>query len=73
MGKFVNGILFLGGILAIGLVLSGYKENFELSPSKFPSDLVQSMISSDNDFMKKTKVCRPGFDCRRVNFYCSNS
>ena len=30
MGKFINGVLFLGAILAIFVVLSGYKENFEL-------------------------------------------
>ena len=37
MSKFLNSILFLGAILAIGLVLSGYKENFELMPTKIPS------------------------------------
>ena len=31
------------------------KENFELSPSKFPSDLAQSILNSGGDFMKKTK------------------
>ena len=40
MGKFINSLLFLGAILAIGLVLSGYKENFELMPSKVPSRLL---------------------------------
>ena len=37
MSKFLNSILFLAAILAIGLVLSGYKENFELMPTKIPS------------------------------------
>ena len=32
MGKFINGLLFLSAILAIGLILSGYKENFDLMP-----------------------------------------
>ena len=40
MSKFINSLLFLGAILAIGLVLSGYKENFELMPSKVPSRLL---------------------------------
>ncbi len=40
MSKFLNSILFLGAILAIGLVLSGYKENFELMPTKIPSRLL---------------------------------
>ena len=37
MSKFLNSILFLGAILEIGLVLSGYIENFELMPTKIPS------------------------------------
>jgi|TARA_B100001093_G_scaffold520387_1_gene615350 hypothetical protein len=40
MSKFLNSILFLAAILAIGLVLSGYKENFDLMPSKIPSRLL---------------------------------
>ena len=30
MAKLLNSLLFLGAILAIALVLSGYKETFEL-------------------------------------------
>ena len=130
MGKFVNGVLFLGAILAIFLVLSGYKENFELSMAgEYPSAFTKAMLSDiynvnpnpglsnrtintqylldPNEFaggydqatnnkkywdspcdgtayppnicgglyektkMKKEKVCNPGFDCRRVGFYCS--
>jgi len=40
MVKYIHSILFLGAILAIGLVLSGYKENFELMPDKFPNRLL---------------------------------
>ena len=46
MGKFVNGFLFLGAILAIFLVLSGYKENFELSMAgEYPSAFTKAMLS----------------------------
>ena len=31
MSKLLNSLLFLGAILAIALVLSGYKESFELN------------------------------------------
>ena len=40
MSKFLNSLLFLAAILAIGLVLSGHKENFELMPDNFPSRLL---------------------------------
>ena len=70
MGKFVNSILFLGGILAIGLVLSGYKESFALMPTNYPSDLAKSILGGK--VKKEEELCRPGFECRRVNFYCSN-
>ena len=45
MGKFINGLLFLSAILAIGLILSGYKENFELMPGNYPSSLVKGLVS----------------------------
>jgi len=122
----LNHLIFLGGILAIALVLSGYKENFELNPAKFPNKLLLAdmynvkpdpgLSSNDahnqyllnpNEFacgynqasnnkkywdtpcdgtayppnicgglyekkhFTKKKVCRPGFNCRRVGFYCS--
>ena len=130
MGKFINGLLFLSAILAIGLILSGYKENFELMPGNYPSSLVKGLVSdtypmqpnpglslntiekqyliNPTEFaggydqatnnkkywdspcdgtayppnicgglyqkikIKKPKSCNPGFDCRRVNFYCSS-
>ena len=113
-------------ILAIALVLSGYKESFELMPDKFPSNVLlynsypvkQNPGLSDNGFyqqylldpdeyaggyqqatnnrkywetpcdgssfppticnglygkknIKTDKVCQPGFDCRRIGFFCS--
>ena len=127
MSKYLNSLLFLAAILAIGLVLSGYKENFELMPSKFPSKLLlsdtypvksnpglsddgntQQYLLNPDEFaggyqvatnnkknwdtpcdgssyppticgglyeekkIKNKKVCQPGFNCRRVGFYCSN-
>jgi len=46
MGKFVNSVLFLGAILAIAIVLSGYKENFELIPGSYPASLNNPLLSS---------------------------
>ena len=40
MSKLLNSLLFLGAILAIALVLSGYKETFELMPDKYPSNVL---------------------------------
>jgi len=70
MKKFMNSILFLSGILAVALILSGYKESFALMPTKFPSDLAKSILGGK--VTEKKELCRPGFSCRRVNFYCSN-
>ncbi len=127
MSKILNSLLFLAAILAIGLVLSGHKENFELMPDNIPSRLLldgsypvkHTKGLSDNgnnqqylldpvefagDYnqatnnkkywetpcngtafppticgnlygeknIEKEKVCQPGFDCRRVGFFCSN-
>ena len=127
MSKFLNSILFLGAILAIGLVLSGYKENFELMPTKIPSRVLladsypvkgnpglsdngnaeQYLLDPvefaggytqatnnkkywetpcdgsafppticgglyNNKSIEEDKTCQPGFDCRRVGFFCSS-
>ena len=127
MSKFLNSLLFLAAILAIGLVLSGHKENFELMPDNFPSRLLladsypvkargglnntgnnQQYLINPVEFagdykkstnnkkywetpcngtttihdvcgdlygetdIKKDESCQPGFDCRRVGFFCSN-
>ena len=127
MSKILNSILFLGAILAIGLVLSGYKENFELMPGKYPNKLLladsypvksnpglsdngnqEQYLLNPNIYIghyemntnnkkywdipcygkaypptmcgglygtkiqPKEKLCRPGFDCRRVGFFCSS-
>ena len=127
MSKLLNSLLFLGAILAIALVLSGYKESFELMPSKYPSNVLlydsypvnqnpglsndgssQQYLLDPNEYaggyqqatnnrkywetpcdgssfppticgglynkknIEKDKVCRPGFDCTRVGFFCSN-
>ena len=127
MAKLLSSLLFLGAILAIALVLSGYKETFELMPDKYPSNVLlydnypvaqnpgltsngnkQQYLLNPDEFaggyqqatnnrkywetpcdgssyppgicgglydkkdIKKDKVCRPGFDCTRVGFFCSN-
>jgi len=131
MDKFVRGLLVLTAILGIALILSGYKENFELQPGKYPSAFTKALLQNiynvkskpglsdrtsqsqylldPNEFAggyeqatnnKKywdspcdgtafppticgglyekgredegEKVCNPGFNCRRVGFYCSN-
>ena len=130
MGKFVNGVLFLGAVLAIILLLGGHKENFQLRAGNYPSSLNKALLADiykvnpnpglskntlktqyllDPDefaggycqatnnkrywdspcdgtasppnicggLYEKTnitgeKVCRPGFDCPRVGFYCSS-
>ena len=127
MSKFLNSILFLGAILAIGLVLSGYKENFDLMPTKIhsrvlledsypvksnaglsdngnaaqyllnPSEFAGDYEEATNNKkywktpcdgsafppticgglygekpIKKDETCQPGFDCRRVGFFCSS-
>ena len=127
MSKFLNSILFLGAILAIGLVLSGYKENFELMPTKIPSRVLLAdsypvkgnpglsdngnaaqYLLNPSEFaggynqatnnkkywetpcdgsafppticgglynkksIEEDKTCQPGFDCRRVGFFCSS-
>ena len=70
MAKLLSSLLFLGAILAIALVLSGYKESFALMPTNYPSDLAKSILGGK--VKKEKELCRPGFECRRVNFYCSN-
>ena len=119
----INCLLVLCAFLAIGLVLSGYKENFELMPDNFPSRLLladtykvksnpglsdgkQYLIDPvefaggyeqvtnnkkiwdtpcdgstipprlcgglyEKSSIDEDKTCMPGFDCRRVGFYCS--
>lgn len=90
--KVLDCLLFLGAILAVTLVLSGYKESFTLMGNKYPSSLVlgeklddklienrlnsdyllnrESFIEDMNENINKD-LCNPGFDCRRVGFYCS--
>ena len=51
---------------AVNFVLSGYKESFQLIPSK----LKYSVLEYDEQIEKK-EDCNPEFNCRRVGFYCS--
>ena len=42
--KLLDCLLFLGGILAVTLVLSGYKESFTLMGNKYPSFAIRRKI-----------------------------
>lgn len=63
------GILVALGVL---IIISGYNTSFiprgfeGFSPKNFPyPQLSESIVKN------KKSSCRPGFDCRRVGFYCS--
>ena len=81
-----NKLLFLGAILCMALVLSGYtKEGFECSLKNYPNIYQDELIKGSklNDgkmyqFSEALKedenknIVEPGFDCRRVGFFCSS-
>ena len=50
---------------SVFFVLSGYKENFQLIPSKL------KYTELNFDEKEKKEDCRPVLNCRRVGFYCS--
>lgn len=87
MKNLLNKLLFLSAILCLALVLSGYtKEGFICSTKNYPNvyedELVKgSILDADNayrfanDELKEDEnknVVEPGFNCRRVGFFCSN-
>ena len=61
-------------ILGVLFIISGHKENFDIM--NIETSLSTRDVSNSN-FMLEKKICvnkedcRPGFDCRRVGFYCS--
>lgn len=87
MKNLLNKLLFLSAILCLALVLSGYtKEGFICSTKNYPNvyedELVKgSILDAEkayrfaNDELKEDEnknVVEPGFNCRRVGFFCSN-
>ena len=86
MKNVLNKLLFLGAILCMALVLSGYtKEGFECSLKNYPNIYQDELIKGSklnagkmyqfsealNEDENKN-VVEPGFDCRRVGFFCSS-
>ena len=86
MKKILNKLLFLGAILCLALVLSGYtKEGFECEIKNYPNIYENELINGSildggkmyqfSDALKEDEnknVVAPGFNCRRVGFFCSN-
>ena len=86
MKNLLDKFLFLGAILCLALVLSGStREGFECEIKNYPNiyedELIKgSMIDAGkmyqfSDAIKEDEnknVVEPGFNCRRVGFFCSN-
>lgn len=74
--NILNIIIFVGFILCVFFVLSGYKEKFTIMETE--TKLMPQKIENPPNFRlnkkrkKEKKDCNPGFSCRRVGFYCSN-
>ena len=85
MKNLLDKVLFLGAILCLALVLSGFtKEGFECSIKNYPNiyedELIKgSKLNAENAFRfandelkeENKNVVEPGFNCRRVGFFCS--
>ena len=56
-------------ILGILVIVSGYKTTFLPNGVEGFSNIQYPIISKK--VKKDSNVCNPGFDCRRVGFYCS--
>ena len=86
MKNVLNKLLFLGAILCMALVLSGYpKEGFECSLKNYPNIYHDELIKGSklnagkmyqfSEALKEDEnknVVEPGFNCRRVGFFCSS-
>lgn len=86
MKNLLDKLLFLGAVLCLALVLSGStREGFECEIKNYPNiyedELIKgSMIDAGkmyqfSDAIKEDEnknVVEPGFNCRRVGFFCSN-
>ena len=86
MKNLLDKLLFLAAILCLALVLSGAtKEGFECEIKNYPDIYQDELIKGSklnagkmyqfSDAIKEDEnknVVAPGFDCRRVGFFCSN-
>ncbi len=86
MKNVLNKLLFLGAILCMALVLSGYtKEGFECSLKNYPNIYQDELIKGSklnagkmyqfSEALKEDEnknVVEPGFNCRRIGFFCSS-
>ena len=86
MKNLLNKLLFLGAILSLALVLSGYtKEGFECEIKNYPNIYENELVKGSkldaekayrfSDALKEDNnknVVAPGFNCRRIGFFCSN-
>ena len=86
MKNLLDKLLFLGAILCLALVLSGAtREGFECEIKNYPDIYQDELIKGSklnaqkayqfSDSLKEDetkKVVEPGFNCRRVGFFCSN-
>ena len=69
--EMLSGVLVLFGICAIFFVMSGYKQSVleDFSPAPYPMAHTDELLNNEEKNVEKD--CNPGFDCRRVGFYCS--
>ena len=86
MKNLLDKLIFLGAILCIALVLSGStREGFECEIKNYPDIYQDELIKGSklnagkmyqfSDALKEDEnknVVAPGFNCRRVGFFCSN-
>ena len=72
--NILNLLIGIFVILGVLFIISGHKENFDIM--NIETSLSTRDVSNSN-FMLEKKICvnkedcNPGFDCRRVGFYCS--
>ena len=73
--EMLSGVLALFGVCAIFFVMSGYKQSVleDFSPAPSPTAHTDGLLNNEEKNVEKNveKDCNPGFDCRRVGFYCS--
>ena len=85
MKNLLDKLLFLAAVLCLALVLSGAtREGFECEIKNYPDIYQDELIKGSklnagkmyqfSDALKEEnkKVIEPGFNCRRVGFFCSN-
>ena len=86
MKNLLDKLLFLGCILCLAIVLYGFtKEGYECSIKNYPNIYENELIKGSmmdagkmyqfSDALKEDEnknVVEPGFNCRRVGFFCSS-